>query len=92
MKTARAGTTLLRFLILCAFTLLFVPGCALFSKGDQKAARFFSLVPASAQPGAVPAAAPAAKKGTAELRLGHVTGAPYLEERLVYRDSANEIN
>ena len=78
-------------LIVCAITVSFAPGCALFSKGDQGAARFFSLEQAPGRPGAVPAVAPGARGNPAELRLGRVTGAPHIEERLVFRDSAYEI-
>ena len=79
-------------LLLCAIAAAAAPGCALFSKGDQGAARYFSLGQrASARPARVPADAPGAGAEKARLRLGHVTGAPYLEERLLFRGPGNEI-
>jgi ABC-type uncharacterized transport system auxiliary subunit len=86
------NTTRTRALILVAISAAFAPGCSLFSKGDQGNAHFFSLERASGRPVAVLAEAPGARADPAGLRLGHVTGAPHLEERLVYRDSAYEIN
>lgn len=67
-------------------------GCALLSKGDQGEARFFSLE-MTPPPSAAAAVEPGAPTQTppAKLRLGRVTGAPYLAERLVFRDSANEV-
>ena len=68
-----------------------VSGCALLQKGEPGAARYFSpergplgpVVPAAIRPGARP--------NRPELRLGRITGAPHLEERLVHRDSSDEI-
>ena len=78
-------------ILFCAISASCLPGCALLSKGDLGAARFFSLERASGQSGAVPAQAPATRADLATLRLGHVTGALHLEERLVFRNSAHEI-
>jgi ABC-type uncharacterized transport system auxiliary subunit len=79
-------------LFLCAITGSFAPGCALLSKGDPGAARFFSLERASERSGVVSSEAPETRGCTVELVLGRVTGASYLEERLVFRNSANEIH
>ena len=87
MNTPRACA-----IFLCAIIASYAPGCALLSKGDQGAARFFSLEWAPGRPGAVPAEIPGARGVAAELRLGHVTGAPHLAERVVFRDSLNEVN
>lgn len=78
-------------LFLFAIASSFAPGCALFSKGDQGDARFFSLERESHRPYPVPATVPGAEAKPTVLRLGLVTGAPHLEERLVYRDSAYEV-
>jgi len=86
MNTRSAAVSLL-----CAVAASTAPGCALLSKGDQGAARFFSLERASGRSGAGQAQAPATRADLAALRLGHVTGAPHLEQRLVFRDSAYEI-
>lgn len=76
----------------CAITASFAPGCALLSKGDQGAARFFSLEWAPAQLGAVSTETPGVRGDLAKLRLGRVTGSAHLDERLVFRNSAYEIN
>jgi cholesterol transport system auxiliary component len=69
-------------------------GCALLGKGDAGAARFFSLEQAAPdRPGIDVAGASGARTDPApRLRLGRVTGAPHLEERLVFRDSTFEVN
>jgi len=76
----------------CVITALVMPGCALLSKGDQGAARFFSLERAHDRVGAVAAQATRARAAAPQLRLGRITGAPHLGERLVVRDSAYEIS
>jgi cholesterol transport system auxiliary component len=86
MNTRRAYT-----LVLCAITASFMPGCALFSKGDPGAARFFSINREPDRPGSVTAKLSGVREEPLELRLGRVTGAQYIEERLVFRDSANEL-
>jgi cholesterol transport system auxiliary component len=66
---------------------LAVAGCALTSKSDALAPRYFSpersgeAVRSSRQTSSAPA----------ELRLGRVEGAAYLEDRLVFRDSSSEL-
>lgn len=87
MNTTRACT-----LVLCAIAATSAPGCgALSAKGDPGGARYFSLVAAPRPPGALRAGAPGSQGEPARLRLGRVTGAPHLEERLVFRNSAQEI-
>jgi uncharacterized lipoprotein YmbA len=69
-------------------------GCALLGKSDALDARYFSPeVSHSAARGASSnqASGSAASSG-AELRLGRVTAASYLGERIVYRDSSYELN
>jgi cholesterol transport system auxiliary component len=62
-------------------------GCALLTKSEPFTPRFFSVEPAS-----VPPARPAAEGGTPlELRLGRVTSAAFLGERIVYRKSPSEL-
>jgi cholesterol transport system auxiliary component len=75
-----------------AITASFAPGCALLSKGDQGAARYFSLEWAPARLGAVSTEPPGARADPSKLRLGRVTGSAHRDERLVFRDSAHEIN
>jgi cholesterol transport system auxiliary component len=76
-------------LLLAALAALLALGCALTSKSDPGVPRFFS--PESSSEG-TPRAAPApASAPAAELRLGRVTGASYLDDRLVYRDSDYEL-
>jgi len=62
-------------------------GCALTSKSDPLMPRYFS--PEHASEVARPAAGAARSPG--ELKLGRIEGASHLEERLVFRDSANEL-
>jgi ABC-type uncharacterized transport system auxiliary subunit len=78
-------------LLLSALAAIPSPGCALLSKGEQGAARFFSLERAVERPGAVPAEVSMAQDNPVELRLGRVTGAHHLDVRLVFRASAYEI-
>ncbi len=87
MRTPSISAFLICTFSLFVITALSAPGCALLSKNQQDPVRFFSLVAAPGRP----AAAEAPSNGD-ELRLGHVTGATHLEERLIYRDSAYEIN
>jgi ABC-type uncharacterized transport system auxiliary subunit len=73
-------------LLLVAISAPIAPGCGLLSSAkDSGTARFFSLE-RTPSPGV--AIAPA---GPFRLRLGRITGSPHLEERMVYRDSANEV-
>lgn len=85
----------------CFCTLLLVQmtsGCALLTKAEPLTARYFSAEPFDpyepGEPGAVSAVEPAATPRAAaarELKLGRVTSASYLRERLVFRDSAYEL-
>lgn len=70
-----------------ALAALLMVGCALTSKSTPIAPRYFSpeLADGSARTGTRANAAPL------ELRLGRVNGASYLDERIVYRDSAFEL-
>ena len=78
-------------ILFCVALTSTVAGCALLSKGDPGAARYFSLERASDGPVAIQAEATGEQGEPPELRLGRITGAPHLEERLVFRDSAFEI-
>jgi cholesterol transport system auxiliary component len=78
--------TPLRALLPCAVALL-VAGCALTSKSEPSTPRYFS----PERPGEVARSAPPPASPAAELRLGHVSGASDLDERLVYRDSDYEL-
>jgi len=61
-------------------------GCAMLSKGAPLSPRFFSPEPApQAQP------PPVVPESAFELRLGNVDAAAYIEERISYRVSANEV-
>lgn len=88
--------TCLRLLLGTAGLALLVStsGCALLSKSDPLTPRYFSPEPASAGAGDAPERAPKGLPGGAampELRLGRVTAASYLGERLVYRTSSYEL-
>lgn len=78
-------------LFVCGMLLVAAPDCALLSKGDQGTPRFFSLERASDRTSAASVEAPAPRADPEELRLGRITGAPHLEERLVFRESPYEI-
>lgn len=90
MKTKLAGA-----LLLAAISAPFAPGCGLLSSAKESGnARFFSLertpppVVAAASEGPL---APGVAADPPWLRLGRITGSPHLEERMVYRDSVNEV-
>jgi ABC-type uncharacterized transport system auxiliary subunit len=87
------NTTTACALLLCAVAVPFASGCgALSAANDPGEARFFSMERAIGRPVAAPAGVPGVVPGAPlRLRLGRVTGAPHLEERVVYRDSAHEI-
>jgi ABC-type uncharacterized transport system auxiliary subunit len=81
MKTPFAAA-----LLLAVIAAPFAPGCGLLSSANESGnARFFSL---ERTPSPVVATAPG---GPLRLRLGRITGSPHLEERMVYRDSVNEV-
>jgi ABC-type uncharacterized transport system auxiliary subunit len=61
-------------------------GCALLTKSEPFTPRFFSVEPA-----AIPVARTPARTKALELRLGRVTSATYLGERIVYRKSPTEL-
>jgi len=88
-RSAKFKTTTLRHWIpvLAGLSSLFVLGCALTDKSEPLVPRYFSPERPGevARPGVTPATA------APELRLGHITGASYLDERIVYRDSAVEL-
>jgi cholesterol transport system auxiliary component len=73
--------------LLCAFAALSAAGCALTSKSEPIAPRYFSPDRAGD-----PARTSAKLTGVApELRLGRVEGASHLDERLIFRDSDYEL-
>lgn len=82
----------IRALLVFAMLASLPAACALLSKGDQGAARYFTLETASTRSDAAPAVAPGTQGVPAALRLGRVTGATHLEERLVFRGAGSEIN
>lgn len=59
-------------------------GCALFSKNDVPTRRYFSPDLASARTASVP-------RANGELRLGRVTAAASIAERIMYRTSDHEV-
>ncbi len=83
-------------IILGAVTVALPGGCALLSKGTPGHARFFSFEPPPVE--ATPALRAGESSDTAArvagpaLRLGRVTGAAHLEERVVFRDTADEVS
>jgi cholesterol transport system auxiliary component len=87
---SRAITTARRALMLLVAT---TAGCALTSKGDPMMPRYFSPDESRgrAQVAAAKAGAPEIDAHPAELRLGRITAASYLGERIVFRDSNYEL-
>lgn len=73
--------------VLAALSTLVVLGCALTNKSEPIIQRYFS--PERSDPIAKPSSPPPGV--AAELRLGHITAASYLDERMVFRDSAFEL-
>jgi cholesterol transport system auxiliary component len=75
-------------LVLSLLSAVSAYGCALTSKSEPLVPRYFSpeLPEHPIRPGGSPS-----PSATAELRLGHVNGASYLDTRLMYRDSASEL-
>jgi cholesterol transport system auxiliary component len=77
----------LRLLAVAVAAAVSMGGCALLTKSEPFTPRFFSVEPQS-----VPSARPPAEgSGRLELRLGRVTSAAYLGERIVYRKSPSEL-
>jgi ABC-type uncharacterized transport system auxiliary subunit len=64
-------------------------GCALLFKAEPFTPRYFSVEPGTAA--SPPAARSGAPRPAKSLRLGRVTAASYLGERLVYRKSKREL-
>ena len=68
-----------------------VSSCALLGKGEALSPRYFSPDLSAARAPA-PASAPRESIAAAELRLGRITAASYLGDRIVFRDSNYELN
>jgi cholesterol transport system auxiliary component len=75
--------------LLCAASALTASGCALTSKSDPIAPRYFS--PERSGDVTSPRASARPPGPPAELRLGRIDGASHLQERLVFRDSDYEL-
>jgi cholesterol transport system auxiliary component len=75
-----------------ALMLLALGGCALLGKADALTPRYFS--PDLSGGGGAGGPAPTSSHGAsiAELRLGRITAASHLGERIVFRDSRYELN
>jgi cholesterol transport system auxiliary component len=89
MTATRLGSRLTRALLVG----LLASGCALLTKAEPLTPRYFSAEPsgtgsASGDSVAAPRASSAPDR---ELKLGRVTSASYLGERLVFRDSPYEL-
>jgi cholesterol transport system auxiliary component len=74
----------MRMLVLCAF----LSGCALTSKSDVLAVRWFT--PETVKPRLTSATEPDLASAP-RLELGRVTSGPNLRERIAYRDDAREV-
>jgi cholesterol transport system auxiliary component len=73
--------------LLCAISALSAAGCALTSKSEPSIPHYYS----PERPGSSARSGPRSTAPPVELRLGRVSGAAYLDERLVYRDTAHEL-
>jgi ABC-type uncharacterized transport system auxiliary subunit len=74
------------------FALPLFCGCALLTKAEPLTPRYFSAEPSEARPGSArQGPAPSSSASLPELRLGRVTSASYLGERLVFRNSSYEL-
>ena len=90
MTASKLGARLTRALLLGCLA----SGCALLTKADPLTPRYFSAEPSGTGPatGSSRTAVPGESSAPArELKLGRVTSASYLGERLVFRDSAYEL-
>jgi cholesterol transport system auxiliary component len=76
-----------RALVLGGVTALLAAGCALTSKSDPIAPRYYS----PERPGDTPKAGPRSTTPSPELRLGRVEGSSHLGEMIVFRDSTYEL-
>jgi len=74
-------------LLLCGTSALVVAGCALTSKSEPIVSHYYS----PERPADVDRASIRSSGSPAELRLGRVSSASHIEERLVYRDSEYEL-
>jgi cholesterol transport system auxiliary component len=83
-RASRSSTPLL-----IGLTALFVFGCALTSKSEPILPRYFSPERSGAIEDKKPASDAAGLAG--ELRVGRIRSASYLDERMVFRDSAFEL-
>ncbi len=72
------------FLTVSAFFLI---GCALTSKSETITPRYFS----PERSGAIEKPVSPPEGLTAELRIGHISAASYIDERMLFRDSAFEL-
>jgi cholesterol transport system auxiliary component len=73
--------------VLSGLSALVVLGCALTSKSEPIPPRYFS----PERSGAIEKPAESPRGLAAELRVGHISAASYLDERMVFRDSAFEL-
>jgi len=76
-----------RALVVWALATLAAAGCALTNKSDPLVPRYFS----PERSGETLRTAAKSSTPPAELRLGRIEGASYLEERLIFRTSGNEL-
>ena len=76
-----------------ALVALLVAGCALTSKSKSVDVRYYNPGRLAARPGSPPVAGPAssAAAGALELRLGRVTAAAYIKEKIAFRTSDFEL-
>jgi ABC-type uncharacterized transport system auxiliary subunit len=82
-----------RRLPLLLLALLSLPGtgCALLSKDQPTLLRYYSLDPTPHPPQRVPGAASASAPSTSRLRVGKVTAALYIRDRMAFRESGFEV-
>jgi ABC-type uncharacterized transport system auxiliary subunit len=90
MTATRLGSRLTRFLLLGSLA----SGCALLTKADPLTPRYFSAEPSGTGPASGDSVRAAPSENSVpnrELKLGRVTSASYLAERLVFRESSYEL-